>query len=293
MNKRYDDLYDEDGIDGPFERRMQLGGGGGGGVMMREETALVLRTCAPDGSSRGGFVWPELGPVECAPPGLDPLAHWDPHPECGNGLHGALWGEGDSGLLDWSPNARWLVVRVLAADIVDLGGKVKFPRGWVEHCGDRQSATRYLVKHGGAGRAVIGVTLTGGNRSTLTGGNRSTLTGGDDSTLTGGYDSTLNGGDGSTLTGGNRSTLTGGDGSTLTGGDGSTLTGGNRSTLTGGDDSTLTGGDGSTLTGWWWDGQRRRFAVAYVGEEDGIEAGVPYRVKQGRFVRRPLKETES
>ena len=280
--------------------------------MSEEQTALVLRTCCADGSSRGGFVWPKSGPVECPPQGADPGAHWDPYPKCGNGLHGALWGEGEGSFLDWSSDARWLVVRVLVADVVDLRGKVKFPRGWVEHCGDREGATRYLVEHGGAGRAVIGVsltggyrsTLTGGDRSTLTGGDHSTLTGGDDSTLTGGYRSTLTGGDHSTLTGGDRSTLTGGDCSTLTGGDHSTLTGGDhstltggyRSTLTGGDDSALTGGDGSTLTGgdcstltgWWWDGRRRRLAVAYVGE-DGIEAGVPYRVERGRFVRGEVK----
>ena len=176
--------------------------------MSEEQTALVLRTCCADGSSRGGFVWPKSGPVECPPQGADPGAHWDPYPKCGNGLHGALWGEGEGSFLDWSSDARWLVVRVLVADVVDLRGKVKFPRGWVEHCGDREGATRYLVEHGGAGRAVIGVSLTGG--------------------------------------------------------------------------------DHSTLTGWWWDGRRRRLAVAYVGE-DGIEAGVPYRVERGRFVRGEVK----
>lgn len=61
--------------------------------------------------------------------------------------------------------------------------------------------------------------------------------------------------------------------------------GGDGSTLTGGYGSTLTGGDDSTLMLCWFDGVRRRVAVAYVGE-DGIEPGVAYRVDdKGKFVR--------
>mgnify|MGYP000943591064 CR=1 FL=1 len=70
-------------------------------------------------------------------------------------------------------------------------------------------------------------------------------------------------------------------------GDGSTLTGGYGSTLTGGYRSTLTGGYGSTLVVRWYDSASRRYrmAVGYVGE-DGIEAGVAYRVdSRGCFVR--------
>ena len=29
-------------------------------------TSLVLRTCAADGTSHGGFVWPDVGPVACS-----------------------------------------------------------------------------------------------------------------------------------------------------------------------------------------------------------------------------------
>ena len=62
-------------------------------------------------------------------------------------------------------------------------------------------------------------------------------------------------------------------------------TGGYGSTITGGDGSTITGGDGSVLTMRWWDGKRYRVATFYVGE-DGIEAGVPYRVgEKGEAVR--------
>ena len=101
-------------------------------------TVLVLRTCAPDKTSYGGFVWPESGPV-AAP-------DWSPVAECGKGLHGLLWGEGEGALVSWEDDARWLVVEVEAASIVDLSGKVKFPRGVVAHCGDRYSATAYLAE---------------------------------------------------------------------------------------------------------------------------------------------------
>ena len=204
---------------------------------------LILRTCDADMTSRGGFRWPESGPVE-AP-------DWNHEPTCGGGLHGFLWGEGNGGLASWDDDARWLVVRVLAADVVDLGDKVKFPRGDVVFIGDRKAATDYIIEHGARG-PVIGCLRVGGYGSTVTGGYGSTVTGGDDSTVTGG--------------------------------DCSTVTGGYGSTVTGGDDSTVTGGDYSTLSVKWWDGSRHRIAVAYVSE-DGIEANVPYRVNAGKFER--------
>ena len=136
---------------------------------------LVLRTCKADLTSYGGFRWPESGPAE-AP-------DWRPDAECGRGLHGLLWGEGDGSLLDWSAGAKWLVVEVEAADIIDLGGKVKFPRGVVAHCGDRDSATAYLAAHGGAGRAIAGGTATAGHRGTATAGSYGIATAGDEGTV--------------------------------------------------------------------------------------------------------------
>jgi hypothetical protein len=204
----------------------------------------ILRTCNVYMQSHGGFQWPTEGVVE-AP-------DWNPAPKCGNGLHGFLWGEGDAALADWSDSAKWIVAKVAATDIVDLGGKVKFPRAEVVFVGNRFDATQFIREHGARG-AIIGITLTGGECSTLSGGARSTLTGGA------------------------RSTLTGGEGSTLTGGEGSTLTGGYG--------STLTGGEGSTISIRYYDGARYRIAVAYVGES-GIEPNVPYKVNnKGQFVK--------
>ncbi|MDQ3203921.1 MAG: hypothetical protein M3Q94_17435 [Pseudomonadota bacterium] len=211
------------------------------------ETALVLRTCYADMTSHGRFQWPsDVGSFVEAP-------DWVKSDECGNGLHGWLFGQGDAGASSSinKANAKWLVVEVPLPSIVALGGKVKFPSCTIRHIGDKLSATQYLVEHEprAASVSVIGITLTGG----------------DDSTLTGGYCSTL--------TGGNRSTLTGGDCSTLTGG--------NDSTLTGGDDSTLTGGDKSELRirKWCVKSERYRTYQAYVGE-DGIEAEKAYRLDE-------------
>ena len=147
---------------------------------METGKAYILRTCSRDVTSRGDFTWPRGGEVS-AP-------DWRATSECGNGLHGFLWGEGDGGLADWSLNAIWIVAEI--DHWIDLGGKVKFPKANVVFAGSRAAATAKIIELGARG-AVIGSTLTGGDYSTLTGGDRSTLTGG--------YGSTFTGGDGSTL----------------------------------------------------------------------------------------------
>ena len=135
------------------------------------DTVLVLRTCRADMTSRNGFVWPNSGPVKCD--------DWDATPQCGGGLHGLLWGEGDGTQLNWMRNTRWIVVRVPADSIIPISsGKVKFPAGEVVHCGTRASATEYLMAHGGAGRAIAGGTSTSGNYGTSTSGDSGTSTSG-------------------------------------------------------------------------------------------------------------------
>ena len=143
----------------------------------------VLRTCKADMTSHNGFKWPKKGDVK-AP-------DWDKKPECGNGLHGQLWGNGDPSLLNWSEDAAWLVCKVATKDIVDLSGKVKFPKCKVVFCGDRKGATDYIIKCGADPAKVVGAFLTGGDGATLTGGDGATLTGGNWATLTGGDWATL------------------------------------------------------------------------------------------------------
>jgi len=201
---------------------------------------LIMRSCGPDLRSHNDFQWPEAGPVS-AP-------DWQATKECGNGLHGFLWGEGDHNLANLAADAKWLVVETDGDKVIDLGGKVKFPAGIVVYCGDSPSAAAYIQANGGAGKKVM--------CSTLTGGYGSTLTGGDVSTLTGGY--------------------------------GSTLTGGYGSTLTGGDGSTLTGGDGSCLLILFWNGKSYKARIAQVKDEDGygqLEPNQPYKLNEaGEFV---------
>jgi hypothetical protein len=100
---------------------------------------LILRTCGVDMKSYGGFVWPESGPVEAV--------DWDQKPKCGSGLHGLLWGEGDLSLLGDEPK-KWQVVKVNPSEgMVDLGGKVKFKKGEVVHCGTLTTALKYLLEN--------------------------------------------------------------------------------------------------------------------------------------------------
>jgi hypothetical protein len=208
---------------------------------------LVLRTCNADLTSSHGFRWPESGRAKAA--------DWDPEPRCGHGLHGLLWGEGDGALLNWSPEAKWLVVAVMDSKIVDLFGKVKFPAGTVVFCGDRAGATAYLAAHGGAGRAIVGYQATAGNRGTATAGDAGAATAGD----------------AGTATAGNRGTATAGDEGTATAG--------YAGTATAGDEGTATAGDRGTLILRWYDQTdcRWRCAVAYVGEA-GIRPNTAYRL---------------
>lgn len=135
---------------------------------MDEGKALLLRTCSRDMTSRNGFTWPRSGRVE-AP-------DWDPEPRCGRGLHGLLWGEGDVTLLD--PDGTWLAVQVDAADVVDLGGKVKVPRGDVMCCGERDEVIAYITERAPSGAATAYGTATAGDHGTATAGAYGTATAG-------------------------------------------------------------------------------------------------------------------
>lgn len=108
---------------------------------------LCLRSCNRDMTSHNGFTWPKKGPVKCD--------DWKPTAECGNGLHGLLWGVGHGGLLSNERSSKWLVVKVLASEIVDIQDKVKFPRGEVVFCGSRDRAVAYIQKRAPKGSSVV------------------------------------------------------------------------------------------------------------------------------------------
>jgi hypothetical protein len=247
--------------------------------MKKKDYVLVLRTNNEDMTAYNNFKWPTKGPVR-AP-------DWRDTAECGNGLHGAKWGVGNGNLFKWDTSAKWLVVRVAAADIIDLDDKVKFPKGTVVFCGDRAGATGYLRDHlpvEERNNKIIGLVARVGDNGHVVGGAGSTVSGGDWSTVSGGAESTVSGGAGSTVSGGAGSTVSGGAYSTVTGGAYSTVTGGYDSTVTGGYDSTVSGGYGSILQFKWYDGSRYRVATAYVGE-NGILPDTKYRVDNGNWIK--------
>ena len=161
--------------------------------------ALMLRTCAADGTSYNGFKWPKSGPVKCN--------DWRPKAEYGHGLHGLLWGEGDGSLLNWAEDAAWLVVRVRLSEVVQIDRKVKVPSGVVEFFGAAHEAVELIQKYAPAGTVIVGGTATAGDEGTATAG--------DLGTATAGYGGTATAGDGGTATAGYRGTATAGDGGAI------------------------------------------------------------------------------
>src|SRR5579875_727631 len=101
---------------------------------------LVLRTVNKDLTSYGGFRWPEKGYVSCP--------DWNPKPECGGGLHGLLWGQGDYSLLSDDPDAKWQVVEVDESKLVKIDEqKCKFPEGNVLYTGSMGDALALVLAH--------------------------------------------------------------------------------------------------------------------------------------------------
>jgi hypothetical protein len=193
---------------------------------------LVLRVCNADMSSQYNFVWPKKGPV-AAP-------DWRADKECGHGLHGWLWGEGNINVARVNEDSVWLVVEVDASDVVDLGGKIKFPKGNVLFAGDVKTATDmiYSVRPGAIikGTATAGVrgTATAGYAGTATAGVRGTATAGVRGTATAGVRGTATAGYAGTATAGVRGTATAGVRGTATAGYAGTATAGVRGTATAG-----------------------------------------------------------
>jgi hypothetical protein len=152
---------------------------------------LVLRTCNAELKAQyNGFQWPEKGHVE-AP-------DFSSQKCCGYGLHGLLWGQGDGGLLNWDDSAQWLVVEVPADSIVELDGKVKFPKGEVVYCGNREGATQLIATQKPG--PIVGLTAqSNAQSSTIAVGYRGTATAGEGGTATAGYRGTATAGKGGTL----------------------------------------------------------------------------------------------
>ena len=147
---------------------------------------LVLKSIAANMKAYGGFQWPESGAVS-AP-------DWKPTEECGNGLHGWLWGAGDAGLRCMDDDAKWLVLSV-PSDFVDLGQKVKFPSCEIKYLGDRETAVAIIQHYAPGGTPAMFGTATAGDRGTATAGYRGTATAGNRGTATAGNEGTATAGD--------------------------------------------------------------------------------------------------
>jgi hypothetical protein len=220
------------------------------------DTVLVLRTCDANLRSYGNFQWPDSGPVE-AP-------DWDPTPKCGGGLHGLVDGLGDWSLLDWSIDARALLVEVESGVVVSFDGKAKFPRGTVCVVGRLPELLCRVVCD--PRKIVDLIKVCGGNGSQL-------AASGNDSQLAAS-------GDGSQLAAsgyGSQLAASGYASKLAASGYGSIVC------CAAGGGIVSAGLRGAMSTG-WWDGTRWRIAVAYVGE-DGIEPNVAYRVEAGKWVK--------
>jgi hypothetical protein len=235
----------------------------------QSETSLVLRVCRADLTSTNGFQWPsKVGEVATAP-------DWIKNEECGNGLHGWLFGAGGHGSTNYweAADAKWLVLEVANEDLVMLGGKVKFPSALVRHIGDKRTATDFLLANSDRAKAenCIGATVTAGDGQVAAVGALGTATAGDRGTATAG--------DSGTATAGYRGTATAGDRGTATAGDRGTATAGDRGTATAGDSGTATAGYRGELRIRWYDYQNDRYRteIAYVGES-GIKPNVAYRL---------------
>ena len=164
---------------------------------------LVMRTCASDLTSHNKtFQYPLAGRVS-AP-------DWDPTPKCGGGLHGCLWGVGNSELLDWSPDAKWLLIDCLAENVIKIDEqKVKFKEGEIVLVGDRKEVTDMIYRYAPPDLAIIGVTqVTDKQNAVQTAGDSSTQTAGSCSTQTAGYSSNITTGNDSYVTAGQDATIT-------------------------------------------------------------------------------------
>jgi len=231
------------------------------------KTALVLRTCSEDMSSKNGFVWPGVGKVATAP-------DWIANEECGNGLHGWLYGQGDHSCSSYlGATSKWLVVEVEESGIVMLGGKCKFESGVVRFVGAKADASAYIIANEprSATVAVIGASLIVGDSQAVIVGAFGTATAGDSGTATAG--------DSGTATAGDRGTATAGDRGTATAGYRGTATAGYRGTATAGDSGTATAGELGEIRVKYWDAKAERYRtkVGHIGE-NGLEKNVAYRL---------------
>jgi hypothetical protein len=238
-------------------------------------TSLILRTVAEDGSSHNGFKWPDSGMVE-AP-------DWKPTKECGNGLHGWLWGCGNWSLKNPAEKIKWLVAEVETASIIDLDGKVKFPKANVVASFAAWSDAMKFIRARHIDDASTTVATGDSGHASATGDSGHASATGDygHASATGDYGHASATGDSG------HASATGDSGhASATGDYGHASATGDYGWAVGGYNSQVKADKNGALTALWFDekSKRPRVVVGYVGE-DGIEANTWYQVKDGKFVK--------
>lgn len=209
------------------------------------DTSLVLRNSKADGTSHDGFQWPKAGPVECP--------DWNPAAQCGGGLHGLLWGEGDWSRLSAAQDALWQVVEVVTESIVKIEEqKVKFPRGTVVFSGNMAGAITMVLNHEQHFKDILAEITANANKGNKSSGN---------------YSRAASSGNSSTAASSGNSSR-----ASAAGKDAVAMAAGNNCTVQAGENGCF-----STV---YFDekAKRNRILVGYVGE-DGIKPNTPYRVK--------------
>jgi hypothetical protein len=233
-------------------------------VSAKPETVLVLRTCAADGSSSHGFKWPESGPVE-AP-------DWKPTEECGNGLHGWLWGHGNWSLKTQGEKIKWLVLEVESSTIVDLKDKIKFPRANVLASFAAWNDAMFFIRNRRPLSEATTVATGYYGHASATGnyGHASATGYSGHASATGYY---------------GHASATGYSGhASATGDYGHASATGDSGWSIGGYSAKVKADKNGALTLLWNDGKRPRVAVAYVGE-DGIKPDTWYSLdSKGKFI---------
>ena len=158
----------------------------GSKLSLQKDEILVLRNCKADGTSYGGFKWPQSGYIECP--------DWQDTDQCGNGLHGLPWGVGSVEYFYNEP-AVWIVFKTKTTPGSYRHGsgsftnKCKSKGATVVHYGSKQEALDLIAAHSPQGLAMVYSTQTAGGGSTQTAGDYSTQTAGDYSTQKAGYGS--------------------------------------------------------------------------------------------------------
>ena len=252
---------------------------------MNQETVLVLRNCKNDLTSFGGFQWKESGIVE-APDFIK-------NNECGNGLHGFLWGEGDSELANWysDSDAKWLVVKVNKDDIIELFGKVKFPKGEVVFCGNLKDATDYIIQNGAKGKKVIGANVTSSHNQISTTGDYGTSISGNCGTSQSLDYATSKSEDfgysiseyhGTSISGSQGTSISKNNGTSISGNGGKSTSGNYGKTISGDFGISSTGDYGTSISGNYGKSSSEYSGVSITGDYGTSQAGCMGIVKAGK-----------